>query len=98
MITTGARVSAGTDGGITNFGTLAGLAAGAAIAGMACACGMVVGRWTWIPVAAGFVGMLADSVMGATIQRRGWIGNQGVNFVATLIAASMAYGIAMTMK
>lgn len=93
MITTGVRVSAGTDGGITLFGTVAGLAAGLAIAVVAAACGGVTRQRMWIPVVAGFVGMLADSAMGATIQRRGWISNQGVNFVATLIAAGMAYGI-----
>ncbi|MGC2248330.1 MAG: DUF92 domain-containing protein [Terriglobales bacterium] len=97
MITSGARVPAGTDGGITFFGTAAGLAAGLAIAGLACVCGLVARRLIWIPVAAGFVGMLADSLMGATIQRRGWIGNRGVNFWGTLIAAAMAYGIVMTM-
>ena len=93
MITTGARVSAGTDGGITLFGTVAGLAAGLVIAVVALGCGIVAQSRLWIPVVAGFVGMLADSVMGATIQRRGWISNQGVNFVATLLAAVIAYGI-----
>lgn len=93
MITTGARVSAGTDGGITFFGTAAGLAAGLVIALVAAACLVVAPGWIWIPVLAAFVGMLADSVMGATIQRRKWIGNQGVNFVATLLTAAMAYGI-----
>jgi uncharacterized protein (TIGR00297 family) len=97
IITTGARVSAGTDGGVTFLGTVAGLTAGLAIAFVAAACGMVALRWMWIPVVAGFVGMLADSVMGATIQGRGWISNQGVNFVATLIAAAMAYGIVSMM-
>lgn len=94
MITTGARVSAGTDGGVTFFGTLFGLAAGLGIAVVAVVCGIVAVRWMWIPVAAGFSGMVADSLMGATLQRRGWIGNQGVNLAATLIAALMAHGIA----
>jgi uncharacterized protein (TIGR00297 family) len=95
MITTGARVSAGTDGGITVFGTVAGLAAGLVIAVVAVGCGVVVQSRLWIPVVAGFVGMLADSAMGATIQRRGWISNQGVNFFATLLAAVIAYGIVL---
>ena len=98
MITTGARVSAGTDGGITLFGTVAGLAAGWTIVVVAAGCRIIAAERIWIALMAGFAGMLADSVMGATIQRRGWIGNQGVNFVATVLAAGMAYGIAMMMK
>jgi uncharacterized protein (TIGR00297 family) len=94
MITTGGRVPAGTDGGITASGTLAGLAAGVAIAAVAGASGLMGWRGVWVPVTAGFVGMLADSVLGATVQRRGWISNQGVNFMATLLAAGLGYGIA----
>jgi uncharacterized protein (TIGR00297 family) len=89
MITTGKRVPAGTDGGVTPSGTLAGLAAGMVIAALAAVCGLVARREMWIAVVAGFVGMLLDSLMGATIQRRGWIGNQAVNFVATLMAAGI---------
>lgn len=95
MITTWARVPAGTDGGVTISGTLAGLLAGLAIAAVATASGILPLREMWIPVAAGFAGMLADSLLGATIQRRGWISNQGVNLVATLAAAALAYAIVM---
>ncbi|MGA7685308.1 MAG: DUF92 domain-containing protein [Terriglobales bacterium] len=93
MITTGERVPAGTDGGITASGTLAGLAAGVAIAAIAGGCGLIGWRGLWIPVTAGFAGMLADSALGGTVQRRGWISNQGVNFVATLLSAGLGYGI-----
>ena len=93
MITTWERVAAGTDGGITLLGTLAGAAAGAVIAAVAVATGILPGREIWIPLVAGFAGMIADSLLGATIQRRGWISNQGVNFVSTLAAAGLAYGI-----
>ncbi len=95
MITTGARVPAGTDGGITVSGTMAGLAGGVVIAAVAAGCGMVARREIWIPFVAGFAGMVMDSLMGGTIQRRGWISNQGVNFVATAVAAGMAWGIGM---
>jgi len=91
MITTWERVAAGTDGGITLLGTLAGAAAGAVIVAVAAASGILWGREIWIPVVAGFVGMIADSLLGATIQRRGWISNQGVNFVSTLATAALGF-------
>jgi len=93
MITTWERVPAGTDGGITLLGTLAGAAAGAVIVVVATASGILPASEIWIPVVAGFVGMIADSLLGATVQRRGWISNQEVNFVSTLAAAALAYGI-----
>jgi len=94
MITNWQRVPAGLDGGVTISGTLAGLAAGMAIATVATTGGILGRSEMWIPVAAGFAGMLADSLLGATIQRRGWISNQGVNFVATLTAAFLGYFLA----
>jgi len=50
----------------------------------------------WIPVAAGLVGMLMDSVLGATLQRRGRMNNETVNLVGTLAAAALAYAISST--
>jgi len=93
LITTWERVPAGTDGGITVSGTLAGLVAGVAIAAVAAGTGILARGERWIPVSAGFAGMLVDSLLGATIQRRGWISNQAVNLVSTLAAAVLAYGI-----
>ena len=96
LITTWQRVPAGTDGGITISGSIAGMAAGLAIAAIATAGGMLPQAQLWIPVAAGFAGMLIDSLLGATVQRRGWISNQGVNLFATLAAAALAYVSALT--
>ena len=40
---------------------------------------------------AGFVGNLSDSLLGATLQRRGFLNNHTVNFFNTLIAALFAF-------
>jgi uncharacterized protein (TIGR00297 family) len=90
LITTWRRVPSGTDGGITLIGTVAGLCGGLIIAVVATAGRMILLTDLWIPVAAGFAGMLIDSLLGATVQRRGWISNQSVNFLATLAAAALA--------
>jgi uncharacterized protein (TIGR00297 family) len=93
LITTWRRVPSGTDGAVTFLGTIAGALAGLAIAGVAAAMGLIGSNQPWIAAASGFVGMLADSVLGATCQRRGWINNEAVNFFGTLVAAGLAYGI-----
>jgi len=93
MITTGKAVPAGTDGGITAAGTLAGTIAGLLIACVAVLGGMIRPAQLWIPVAAGFAGMLSDSFMGATIQRKGKMSNEAVNLVGTIVAAAVAIAL-----
>jgi uncharacterized protein (TIGR00297 family) len=95
LITTWEAVPAGTDGGITFAGTLSGIAAGMAIAAIATFCGLVPPARFWIPAATGILGMLVDSLLGATVQRRGWMNNEAVNLYGTLTAAAVAYAIAM---
>ncbi len=69
LITSGVRVTRGTSGGITALGTLGGVAGAALIAGLTAALaprGMAPGFV--MLTAAGVAGMLADSLLGATLQ------------------------------
>ena len=94
LITTWKPVPAGTDGAITISGSISGTLAGAVVATVAVMGGMIPRSHLWIPVAAGFAGMLVDSFLGATVQRRGWMNNEAVNFCSTLAAAAIAVAFA----
>ncbi|MFY9558704.1 MAG: DUF92 domain-containing protein [Terriglobales bacterium] len=95
LITTWKPVTAGTDGGITIVGTIAGAIAGLLIAAVVALGGMIPHAQLWIPAVAGFAGMLLDSVLGATLQRRAWMNNEAVNLFGTLAAAAFGYAISV---
>ena len=42
------------------------------------------------------LGLLFDSLLGATLERRGWINNDAVNFLSTGSAAAFALAIFLT--
>ncbi len=90
LITTWQRVRAGTDGGITLAGTLAGALASLLVC-LACYSANQMPQKS-IPVAwfAAIVGMLLDSVLGASLERRNWLNNNQVNFLGTTAAAGIA--------
>ena len=91
LITTWKQVPAGTDGGITVAGTAAGAAAGLVIAAVAARAGLIHAGELWIPTTAAFAGMLVDSLLGATLQRRRWLSNEAVNLLGTLVTAVVAW-------
>jgi uncharacterized protein (TIGR00297 family) len=94
MITTLRAVEPGTDGAVSVAGTLAGLAAAAIVAGA----GSWAMRGDWILFTLSFAGavfgLLFDSLLGATLEKRGWLNNDAVNFLSTASAAGFA--LAMT--
>lgn len=71
LITTGENVPVGTSGAVTWWGTLAGFAGGACIALVALLAGWGA-RAALAAIAGGVAGSLADSILGATVQRRQW--------------------------
>lgn len=88
LITTWEEVPAGTDGGISIAGSLAGVAAAVAVTVVCAATNLLPWKWLVLPVTAAVVGMVADSFLGASLQRRGWLNNDAVNFLSTLVAAA----------
>jgi uncharacterized protein (TIGR00297 family) len=90
LITNWKLVVPGTDGGISLAGSLAGMA-GSVLVGVVCNVTHLLGReQAAIAIAAGVLGMFADSYLGAILERRGLLGNDTVNFLSTLIAAIAA--------
>ncbi|MGP8269672.1 MAG: DUF92 domain-containing protein [Terracidiphilus sp.] len=90
MITTLRTVEPGTDGAVSLFGTLAGVVAASIVA----AAGTLALRGDltmfWISCAGAVFGLFFDSLLGATIERIGWLNNDAVNFLSTASAAGFA--------
>jgi uncharacterized protein (TIGR00297 family) len=90
LITNWEVVPAGTDGGISLPGTLAGIAAAVLLSLICAAVHLVPRRWIAVTMAAGILGMFADSYLGAWLERRRRLSNDQVNFMSTVIAAVLA--------
>ncbi len=90
LITTWNVVPAGTDGGVSFAGTLAGVIAAVLVSAVCGFTGLLAWKWFGIAVGAATVGMMADSFLGAWLERRGILNNDLVNFLGTLVAAGMA--------
>lgn len=90
LITTLEAVPAGTDGAVTVAGTIAGVAGAVVIGGLGLALVPELGTLSAVVViVGGIVGILADSLYGATLEGS-FLGNQGVNLLATATGALVA--------
>ncbi|MDG6257738.1 MAG: TIGR00297 family protein [Methanomicrobiaceae archaeon] len=90
LITTLERVPPGTNGGVTVVGEVAALGAATVVGMVALFLGVADVPLLIVCIAAGFVGTNVDSVVGATLENRGKIGNSGTNLVATLMGGLFA--------
>jgi uncharacterized protein (TIGR00297 family) len=93
LVTTLRSVPAGTEGAVSLEGTLAGVAGSLVLA----ACGWLVGfvsGWglLWCAIAA-FVATTCESLIGATLQQRGWLTNEMTNVINTAIGAALGAGL-----
>ena len=92
LITNWTSVPAGTNGAVSLAGTLAGIAAAAIVSSVYVFSGLLPGRWLVISLGAAILGTVADSFLGALLERRGMLNNDSVNFLSTAVAALAAYG------
>jgi len=98
LVTTFKQVETGTDGAVSELGLLAAILGGFLMA----ATGIVFGLNFWQAIVvwiAGITGSLADSLFGATLQKKGWVDNNEVNFLGSsagalaAVALSIAFGL-----
>lgn len=95
LITTLKPVKAGEDGGISAAGTAAGFGASALVVLLGYVLGLCWGWNALIALIAAFAGNLADSLIGATLERRGLVTNSVVNFMGTGLAGTIALVLAL---
>jgi uncharacterized protein (TIGR00297 family) len=98
MITTLKPTGAGVDGGVTPLGEAASLIGATIVGLLAAATGMTGLHGVLAGVVGGFLGTNFDSFLGATLQRKGTLSNNGVNLLATLFGALVGAGIWWALK
>ncbi|HET6170269.1 MAG TPA: DUF92 domain-containing protein [Terracidiphilus sp.] len=93
MLTTLRRVEAGTDGAMSLAGTIAGIVAAGAVAASGALALRGDARLFLLSWAGGVFGLFFDSLLGATVERAGWLNNDAVNFLSTASAASFVLAV-----
>ncbi len=91
MVTTLKRVAPGTDGAVTLLGTGAGVAAAGVVTLTGWFAMGLDGRAASVAFASGVAGLFFDSLLGATVEREGGLGNDLVNFSSTVFAIAAAW-------
>jgi uncharacterized protein (TIGR00297 family) len=92
MITTLRRVPPGVDGGVSLYGTGWAVAASAfaALVGWLVIMGSMPSVLILVPVAMGVLGCFSDSVIGATLETKGWVSKLWNNITSMALGAAIA--------
>ena len=98
MITTLKKVPVGTNGGITLTGEFVALFGGFVVSFVAFLLSMITPQMMVICILAGFVGTNIDSLVGATLENRGFLGNAGTNLLATIGGGGFAVLMFLLLK
>ena len=93
MITTLRTVPPGTDGAVSIPGTVAGMAAAVIIAYVAVLTRAMPPFGFWLVAAAGYLGTVVDSLLGATLERAHRLNNNAVNLLSTVAAGLIALAL-----
>jgi uncharacterized protein (TIGR00297 family) len=90
LITTLREVVPGANGGITILGTIFSMLASAIVC-LSCEwANLLRPQYFWTAFSAAFFGTIVDSLLGATLERPGRLGNNAVNFSSTAFSAALA--------
>jgi uncharacterized protein (TIGR00297 family) len=98
MITSLKKVPIGTNGGVTLRGETVAFLGGLAVSLVALLLNVITPWMMVICTLAGFVGTNIDSLVGATLENRGFLGNAGTNLLATIGGGLFAISLFLFMK
>ncbi len=91
LITNFKRVEPGVSGGVSFIGEVAALLGCFIVCSFAVVLGILSVKLAIVAFVAGFIGIHIDSILGATLEKWGYLTNAGVNFLATLSAGIFCY-------
>lgn len=89
LVTNWRKVAAGTNGGVTLIGSLAGVGAALLIGAAGILMGFLGVRELFLSVFAAGIGMIFDSLLGATAENARLLNNNSVNLFGTLSAVAV---------
>jgi len=91
LITNFRRVEPGVSGGVSLIGEIAASLGCATVCLSSTFLGLLDFKSALVSLLASVVGVHVDSLLGATLEKKGWLNNAGVNFLATLSAGALGY-------